>query len=461
MKIKGYVVFATHSELISYDGLISKGFQDLGYKTIALTSRLEDENRALEIGFNKVYNIDFKSVSKYPSSSLELFDFLTFKDSSFNFNLKIDRKLRFRSSGYAKKYASCLISFYNYLFQNYNIKLAIGEVNYLAYNLLRKKALMHGINHLMYINVPHIEDRIIFDNSLDLSCLSKRQNNDGELTSGESMSILNVKRPKYFNDFIDKSVSNKHILSIPRFKNYSGLFFSSHSRPFVPTIFEMILDKIQNSVDVLKRFIIVPILLSSSRSSKPKISLFLNHNPEYVINVVGRFLRDEYLLIKLILENLPESHVLAVKDHVTMSGKRSFLFYFNILLLIVKKKVVFVDSNADSHGVIKESACVLTVSGTVATEAMLFDVPALILSRYFRSKCLGITRVSELQYLNEYIYTALHSFEKVDDQDKLKAFSYWKSISYASILPESIENSPELISATRMIPVHLEKEYIN
>ncbi|MEK7775556.1 MAG: hypothetical protein AAB305_06705 [Candidatus Zixiibacteriota bacterium] len=117
-----------------------------------------------------------------------------------------------------------------------------------------------------------------------------------------------------------------------------------------------------------------------SITGKPYLFYALHKQPEASIDVIGRYYEDQFANIRNLWRILPESWLLAVKEHTNAIGDRPLSFYRQLQKL---RNVVLVDEKADSHSLIKNAKLVATVSGTVAYEAALMDVPAITLAPTF------------------------------------------------------------------------------
>lgn len=106
----------------------------------------------------------------------------------------------------------------------------------------------------------------------------------------------------------------------------------------------------------------------------------LHKQPEASVDVLGRYYDDQYMNIFNIWRNLPADWYLLVKEHSNAIGDRSAKFYKSLKKL---KNVILIDEKTDSHQIIMHSQAVITVSGTIAYEAALFGVKALVFTDVF------------------------------------------------------------------------------
>jgi hypothetical protein len=117
-----------------------------------------------------------------------------------------------------------------------------------------------------------------------------------------------------------------------------------------------------------------------SIANQPYLLYALHKQPEASIDVIGRYYEDQFTNIQNLWRILPEPWLLVVKEHTNAIGDRPLSFYKRLQEL---RNVVIVNERADSHSLIKGAKLVATVSGTVAYEAALMDVPAITLAPTF------------------------------------------------------------------------------
>lgn len=151
---------------------------------------------------------------------------------------------------------------------------------------------------------------------------------------------------------------------------------------------------------------------------KTRFALFLpNFEPEYTLDVQGWPFADQASLIRSIAQSLPVDMLLLVKDHRLMVGPRSAGFYRRILEL---PNVRLVDERIYSQDLVRASVLALTVTGTVALEALCCGVPVIMFGEVFSNQMEGVTLVRDLYALPEAIEAALKS-EEVDYRRSARA----------------------------------------
>jgi hypothetical protein len=106
----------------------------------------------------------------------------------------------------------------------------------------------------------------------------------------------------------------------------------------------------------------------------------LHLSPESSINVMAPFFTDQLRAIDLILENMPSTYYLLVKEHPNMAGVRSASFYRD---LRKRAGVLLADYSLNNVELIERAACTIGVTGTSCLEAFLLGKPSIHLGKEF------------------------------------------------------------------------------
>ena len=106
----------------------------------------------------------------------------------------------------------------------------------------------------------------------------------------------------------------------------------------------------------------------------------LHKQPESSIDVFGRYSEGQYNNILNLWRILPIGWKLVVKEHTNAIGDRNISFYKKIKKL---SGVLLVNEKADTKYLIKNSNLVATVSGTVAYEAAMMEIPSITFAKCF------------------------------------------------------------------------------
>tara|TARA_B100000678_G_C18225236_1_gene508579 strand:+ start:912 stop:2315 length:1404 start_codon:yes stop_codon:yes gene_type:complete len=129
----------------------------------------------------------------------------------------------------------------------------------------------------------------------------------------------------------------------------------------------------------------IALLKASSPFVKPckkeKYVLFTLHKqPEASIDVLAQKCSNQVEIIRQLSLSVPSNTKIYVKEHSNAMGERALGFYNKIRKI---PGVKLIDPYEDSHKLVKNAELVLTVSGTIAYEALLFGVPSITLSPMF------------------------------------------------------------------------------
>lgn len=143
---------------------------------------------------------------------------------------------------------------------------------------------------------------------------------------------------------------------------------------------------------------------------------FLHFQPEYTIDSLGRFYRNQEHLIANIASALPIDHFLLVKEHMPMIGLRPQSFYKEILK---NTNVILLHSGIDSHQLIKQSSLVMTVTGSAALEASLLKTPSIVFGEFAYSNISLVSFCSDLWQLKDLVRQKINTGSYDNSQESL------------------------------------------
>ena len=126
----------------------------------------------------------------------------------------------------------------------------------------------------------------------------------------------------------------------------------------------------------------------------------LHVQPEASINVLGAYYTDQLNLIRQISLALPLGTLLYVKEHSAFIGKRESLKFYQSLKKV--KNVRLIDPFQDPHPLVEKATAVLTISGTMGYEAILFKKPVILFGDPFYKiykNCLIVENMKDLYHL--------------------------------------------------------------
>jgi|GEM_PF-2774484 len=125
---------------------------------------------------------------------------------------------------------------------------------------------------------------------------------------------------------------------------------------------------------------------------------FLHVQPEITVEGMAFDYQDQASTLRNILAALPADMELVVKEHSPMLGYRPIEFYSELLHM---PGLIFAATNADSHDLITHASVVVTLTGTVALEALLYGIPAIVLGSIYFDGFRGIYKPESLKELKE------------------------------------------------------------
>ncbi|MHB8669427.1 MAG: capsular polysaccharide export protein, LipB/KpsS family [Acidimicrobiales bacterium] len=128
----------------------------------------------------------------------------------------------------------------------------------------------------------------------------------------------------------------------------------------------------------------------------PYAAFFLHTQPEVTVEGWSFDFADQVAVARSIAAALPADMVLAVKEHRYQAGVRDPTFYAELLSI---PGVVLVHDMVDTRSLVSGSRLVLTLTGTVALEAMCLRRPAVIFGSVYYEHVPGISRVNDFNVL--------------------------------------------------------------
>jgi hypothetical protein len=144
--------------------------------------------------------------------------------------------------------------------------------------------------------------------------------------------------------------------------------------------------------------------------------------PESSIDVCGRYMEDQKLVIENIWRQLPPDWMLVIKEHSNAIGDRSKSF-FNQLTRY--PGIVLVNEKIDSKLIIQDAQLIITNTGTMALEAALMGKAAITISKVVFN-CLN--------------YCQYFSWERFQEFEGLESV-----VSYIQSLPDNKEDYRQLV----------------
>lgn len=144
---------------------------------------------------------------------------------------------------------------------------------------------------------------------------------------------------------------------------------------------------------------------------------FLHVQPEITVEGMAFDYQDQASTLRNVLAALPADMDLVVKEHSPMLGYRPLEFYNELLHM---PGLIFADTREDSHNLITHASVVVTLTGTVALEALLYGIPAIVLGSIYFDRFNGIYRPESLKELRELLADP-DKLQGATEEDALRA----------------------------------------
>lgn len=125
---------------------------------------------------------------------------------------------------------------------------------------------------------------------------------------------------------------------------------------------------------------------------------FLHVQPEITVEGMAFDHQDQVGTLRNVLASLPADMELVVKEHSPMLGFRPLDVYSQLAHM---PGLVIANTHEDSHDLITHASVVVTLTGTVALEAVLYGVPAIVLGSIYFDCFKGVYKVEDLNQLRK------------------------------------------------------------
>ena len=160
---------------------------------------------------------------------------------------------------------------------------------------------------------------------------------------------------------------------------------------------------------------------------------FLHYQPELTVEEMAFEYQDQVNTVRNILASLPADMCLVVKEHSPMLGHRPMDVYSRLLHM---PDVILADPLEASDRLVAQASVVITLTGTVALEAIYYGVPAIVLGSVFFDCFKGIYKPANLHELDK----LLSNPEKLSgaaEEDALRAIGSMLRASVPGMLPRA------------------------
>jgi len=114
---------------------------------------------------------------------------------------------------------------------------------------------------------------------------------------------------------------------------------------------------------------------------------FLHVQPEITVEESAFEYMDQVATIRNIVAALPAGMPLIVREHRPSAGRRPIEFYAELVHI---PNVIMLGGDFHSHDLIKNAKVVITLTGTVAIEAIYYFIPVIVLGDIYFNICNGV-----------------------------------------------------------------------
>lgn len=151
--------------------------------------------------------------------------------------------------------------------------------------------------------------------------------------------------------------------------------------------------------------------------------------PEQSINSVAQYYVAQERVIDLLRLYLPHGYRLVVKEHPIMVGRRARSFYKNLRR---KAGVLMASPEVSTPDLIRKSAFVASVTGTIGLECYFMDKPCLLFGRnFFKHLCFGADPVEGLK---DKMQRMLDDYHPPARPEKIESLGRLYNIGYPFVL---------------------------
>jgi hypothetical protein len=307
------------------------------------------------------------------------------------------------SDNFIKTYAIWIISQLQEKFEKYPPYAAVGEKNSLPYRIFHHFSKKLNFPHYTLLLSRNYVDRFYFEQSIFWQWTSLKnmfenrvfQELSGEEQKNITTKIEHIRKNKSFVG-LTKSRGNKDSLKIRQTKLKERLLEKDNPR----AISFLTLIGLNKIVNEAKKLNAIKGYKRLSKNVLPKkFVLYLLHvQPEYTIDGLGHWVKNQVEFIRVVASSLPAGVSLVVKEHEPSFGQRPANYYTEIASI---PNVVLLSLNWKGSELVEKANMVVTVTGTVALEGILKFKPVICVGRIFYEDFPGIVKISCLSKLPE------------------------------------------------------------
>jgi hypothetical protein len=122
----------------------------------------------------------------------------------------------------------------------------------------------------------------------------------------------------------------------------------------------------------------------------------LHYEPEIALLLYAPFYADQVAVIKAAARSLPVGMKLYIKEHPAMVGYRTRAFYKSLVRI---PNVVLIPPTVSGHGLARDAALTITITGSGGWESLLFKKPVITFGDVFYNDVPGVKRCRSFEDL--------------------------------------------------------------
>lgn len=339
---------------------------------------------------------------EFSEDKLELFEFKYDCKPIWSYILT-DRFLVGKDYDYVVKITVGLFSFFEYIYDNYNIDFYYSEAIatlqcYISY-LVGKK---HGVKYYSQMAV-----RGSLDSEYHYFISDPYQHDVNFPSDYKSLSFSDEEKEraeKYLKNFEEKYTIPPGQLQLRTKPKFKLSFFLLPLKQFVKSFQKKYSDKCsymyygeyKHTMDPLKfyfRYQKAKKYYNQADYTKRYVYFPLHFQPEASTLVCAPKYENQIVFIDALAKSIPAGTLLYVKEHYAKLGNRNLHFYDEL-----KKypNVVLIDPWESSRKLIENSEAVVTLTGSAGYEAMLLRKPVILGGNTFFEMAPGVIKVEDI-----------------------------------------------------------------
>lgn len=306
-----------------------------------------------------------------------------------------DRTLKYEMDFAQSFLTNIQFPFYNFIKDN-KIEFIFGELTWAHEILFHRICTKRTELNCKYLNPQTIRIPTgrfaFFEDEFQSKILKVNTLNHTDSAVKEKSSKVFLEKPEYLS--INNNIIKESFSLQGRLKKIKRFIFDTNIEKDDPTL-------IINKLTRLKIRFQTEINRESYRflrkskyndvKNKKYIVYAFHKQPEASIDTFGRYYENQFNVVENIWRILPSDYYLVIKEHTNALGDRGYSF---LKKLLSYKNVVLIDENTDSHLLIENAVAVFAVTGTIAYEAAMKEIPSFTFVPTFFNGLNGCKRIS-------------------------------------------------------------------